>query len=252
MQPTLRSRIEDGETVVGTFQVLDSVQVADAVGVSGMDFVVIDQEHGPLTAESSLAMAGAAEAGGASPLVRVRTNAPAEIQRGLDIGSGGVMVPQIESRADAERARDAARFAPLGERGLSQYVRAGGYAGREGYTDRQNEETTLILQVEGEAAVAEIDGILAVEGIDVAFLGPYDLSQSLGIPGQVRDERVETLMEDVCEAAAGSDTAVGTYADDPEMARQWIDAGVQFVAISVDGAVLTRGLERLAADVRGA
>jgi 4-hydroxy-2-oxoheptanedioate aldolase len=247
---TLHGRMDDGEVVVGTFQVFDSVQVAEAVGVAGMDFVVFDQEHGPLTAETSLAMAAGAESGGAVALVRVRTNAPAEIQRGLDMGSGGVMVPQVENRADAERARDAARFSPLGERGLSQYTRAGRYAGMDDFTRRQNEETTLILQVEGEEAVEEIDEIVALDGVDVAFLGPYDLSQSLGIPGQVRDERVEALMEEVCEAAEGSGTAVGTYADDAEMARRWIDAGVQFVAASVDGAVLTRGLERLADGVR--
>jgi len=124
---TIRDRLHDGATVVGPLQILDSPMVSEAVGLAGADIVVFDQEHGPLTAETSLAMAAAAQQGGAAPIVRVRTNDPAEIQRALDIGTAGVQVPQVETRADAERARDAARFAPLGDRGLSKYVRAGGY-----------------------------------------------------------------------------------------------------------------------------
>ena len=247
---TLRERLRDGETVVGTLQITESPQVSEAIGHSGMDFVVFDQEHGPLTAESSLAMAAAAQQGGAAPIVRVRTNAEAEIQRALDIGTAGVQVPQVESRADAETARDAAKFAPIGERGLSQYTRAGGYTGSPDYTERQNEETTLIVQVEGEAGVENIEEIVAVEGIDAVFLGPYDLSQSLGIPGQVRDERVEELMEHVCEVAEEAGTVVGTFADDAEMARRWADVGVQYLMVGVPVAFLTWRLEELADDIR--
>jgi 4-hydroxy-2-oxoheptanedioate aldolase len=247
---TLRERLHGGETVVGTLQIVDSAQVSEAIGLSGMDFVVFDQEHGPLTAETSLSMAAAAQQGGTSPLVRVRTNAEPEIQRALDIGTEGVQVPQVETRADAEAARDAARFSPLGERGLSQYVRAGGYTGSPDYTETQNERTTLVVQVEGERGVENIEEIVAVDGIDVVFLGPYDLSSSLGIPGQVRDDRVEELMTHVCEVASEAGTVVGTFADDAEMARRWADVGVQFLMVGVPAAYLTWRLEDLVEDVR--
>jgi len=108
----------------------------------------------------------------------------------------------------------ASRFAPVGSRGLSQYVRAGEYIGDQNYTEAQNEHVTVIIHIEGEQGVENIDAILNVDGIDVVFLGPYDLSQSLGIPGQVQDERVESMMAMVCERAAERRLIVGTYADD--------------------------------------
>ena len=238
LEYSLRDRLEAGETVVGTFQTIDAPVVAELAGLAGMDFVVIDQEHGPLTASSALTCCMAAERGGASPIVRVRANAEGEIQRALDVGADGVEVPQIETREDAAAAAAAARFAPIGDRGLSPYVRAGGYDGGVGYTADQNERTTLIVHVEGERGVENLDDIVSVDGIDVVFLGPYDLSQSLGIPGQVEDERVESVMADVVERVNAAGTVVGTYADDPAMAQRWIDVGVQLVALYADAPLL--------------
>lgn len=248
-QGHLRQQLESGETVVGTFQSIDSVIVAETAGLAGFDFTILDQEHGPLTAESSLSLCAATENGGASPVVRVRENAPAEIQRALDIGAAGVEIPQIETRDDAEAAVAAARFDPTGERGLSPYVRAGGYDGSDDYTTEQNESTLVIVHVEGERGLDNLDEILAVDGINVVFLGPYDLSQSLGIPGQVTDDCVEETMEDVCRRARDAGKIVGTYADTPELAEQWIDAGVQFVAVSVDATILKGAFEDVASAI---
>ena len=239
---TFRQRLQDGETTIGTFQILDSPMVSEIVGLSGMDFTIIDQEHGPLTAESAVAMCAAAERGGAAPIVRVRENTEGEVQRALDVGAAGVEIPQIETREDAERAVDHARFSPLGSRGLSPYTRAAGYKGGPDYTDTQNEEVTVIVHIEGERGVENLDEIMAVEGIDVLFLGPYDMSQSIGIPGQVRDERVEELMDEVCERAGEAGKVVGTFADDPEMARRWMDVGAQYVAVYEDAPTLLEAL----------
>lgn len=244
--PSLRARLLDGETLLGTFQLIDSPMAAEMAGVAGLDFTILDQEHGPLSAESCVAMCAAAERGGAAPVIRVRNNSESEIQRALDIGAAGVEIPQVETGADARAAVDHARFDPLGSRGFSPYVRAGRYTGYDDYTDRQNETTAVIVHIEGERGVENLDDIVAVEGIDVLFLGPYDMSQSIGIPGQVRDDRVEALMQDVCDRAVDAGKVVGTYADDPEMARQWIDAGAQYVAVGVDGAILTRAFEDIA------
>jgi 4-hydroxy-2-oxoheptanedioate aldolase len=247
--PSLRERLLDGQTVVGTFQLLNSPMAAEMVGVAGMDFTILDQEHGPLTAESCVAMCAAAQNSGAEPVVRVRNNTESEIQRALDIGAAGVEIPQIETGADARAAVDHACFDPIGSRGLSPYVRAGGYTGHEDYTDRQNEETALIVHIEGKRGVKNLDDIVDVAGIDVLFLGPYDISQSLGIPGQVHDRQVEDLMSSVCDRAAEENKIVGTYADDPEMARKWIDAGAQYVAVAVDGAIFTHALEDIVESV---
>lgn len=246
---TFRDRLLNGETVVGTFQLLDSAMVSEMIGVAGMDFVVYDQEHGPLGAETTLELAAAAQNRGVAPIVRVRSNEEGEIQRALDIGSAGVQVPQVETEADARAAVEAARFDPLGSRGLSEYVRAGDYWGSETYTEDQNEDVVLIVQIEGERGVENTEDILGVNGIDAVFLGPYDLSQSLGIPGQVTHERVVALMEDVCDRAAEAGVAVGAFADTPEIANRWIDAGVQYVTLGVEAGLFTKHLSSLAADV---
>lgn len=246
---TLRQQLKDGETTIGTFQTIESPIVSEMTGIAGLDFVIIDQEHGPLTAETSLGLCAAAENGGASPIIRVCENSAPEIQRALDAGAAGVEIPQIETRTDAEAAVNAARFDPLGERGLSPYVRAGEYKGGEDYTSQQNEETTVIVHVEGQVGIDNLNEILAVEGIDVLFLGPYDISQSLGIAGEVRDERVENLMEDACEQAASEGKIVGTYADDAEMAQRWIDVGVQYVAVYVDATMLLDAFQDVQVDI---
>ncbi len=239
----LRDRLFDGETLVGTFQISTSPMVAETLGKTEMDYVILDQEHGPLTAETSASLVMGLDNADTPAVVRVRENAKPEIQRALDIGAQGVQIPQIETREDAEAAAAAARFDPVGERGLSQYVRAGDYVGSETYTEDQNEQTTVIVHVEGERGVENIDDILDVEGIDVVFLGPYDLSQSLGVPGEVRSDRVESLMTEVCDKAADAGRIVGTFADDPEMARRWIDAGVQYITMSVELPLLHRAAD---------
>ncbi|QLG61151.1 HpcH/HpaI aldolase family protein [Halorarum salinum] len=244
----LRGQLHDGETALGTLQIFDSPQVAESIGVAGMDFVVFDQEHGPLTAETTLPLTMAAERGGAAPLVRVRRNSPAEIQRALDVGAG-VQIPQIESASDAERAVSAARFDPVGSRGLSQYVRAGGYVGGPEYTDRQNEEQPVVLQVEGERGVENVDEILAVDGFDVLFLGPYDLSQSFGVPGEIRHERVQEAMKHVVERAEATGTVVGAFADDVGIARELVDLGVQYVMLSVDAPIFVDAVRDSVAEI---
>jgi 2-keto-3-deoxy-L-rhamnonate aldolase RhmA len=239
---TFRDRLHGDEQLIGTLQIIDSAMVSELIAGAGMDFVAYDQEHGPLTAETTQTCAMGAECGGAAPIVRVRDNTVPEIQRALDIGTAGVQVPQVETAAEAEDAVRAARYPPLGERGLSQYVRAGDYVGQDDYAERQNETTAVLLQVEGEAGLDNLDDILAVEGYDAIFLGPYDISSSLGIPGQVHDGRVEDLMADACDAAAAAGIAIGTFADDPDTASRWFDAGVDYVELGVAAGLFGQGL----------
>lgn len=246
----LRETLRSGATAVGTFQTIDSAMVSEMIGLAGMDFVILDQEHGPLTAETILPLAAAAEQGGAAPIVRVRENTEGEIQRALDAGVAGVEIPQIETREDAEKAVSYSRFAPDGERGLSPYVRAGGYDGSDDYTAEQNEDVAVIVHVEGERAIKNIEEIAGLDGIDVVFLGPYDLSQSVGVPGKVRDEQVIDMMEHVCDVATDAGAVVGTYADDAEMANTWIELGAQYVATFVDAPLLRRACEGLLEEIR--
>ncbi|MFH1086141.1 MAG: aldolase/citrate lyase family protein, partial [Chloroflexota bacterium] len=154
----------------------------------------------------------------------------------LDIGSAGVQVPQIETREQAEAVVRSAKFAPLGMRGLSFYTRAGDWAmhGVAGYADALNQEQLVAIHIEGVRGLQNLDEIIAVPHIDVVFLGPYDLSQSFGVPGQVNDPRVIHGMEVAVARIRAAGKAAGTYAGDPETAQRWARLGVQYVSLGVD------------------
>ncbi|MBW4495649.1 MAG: aldolase [Oscillatoria princeps RMCB-10] len=247
----LKRKLKRGEAVLGPFVNCAYPAFIEICGLAGFDFAVIDMEHGQLDTLAAEDLCRAADCVGLAPVVRVRKNDAPQIQRALDIGSAGVQVPQIETRADAEAAVRGAKYSPLGSRGLSFNTRAGLYtaAGTQ-ITDQLNEESLVVIHVEGRRGVENLEEILSVPHIDVIFLGPYDLSQSLGIPGQVRDSRVMELMQSAVRRIRSAGIAAGTFADSPEIAKQWIDAGVQYIGLGVDVAIFLRACEALVKAVR--
>jgi len=180
----LKRKLKRGEVVLGPFINCAYPALIEICGHAGFDFAIIDLEHGALHTLVAEDLCRAADCVGLAPVVRVRKNDAPQIQRALDIGSAGVQVPQIETKADAEAVVRGAKYSPLGARGLSFYTRAGVYsaAGTQ-ITDQLNEESLIVVHVEGKRGVDNIEEIVSVTNIDVIFLGPYDLSQSLGIPG---------------------------------------------------------------------
>jgi len=247
----LKRKLKRGEVVLGLFTNCAYPAFIEICGHAGFDFAVIDLEHGPLHTLVAEDLCRAADCVGIAPVVRVGKNDPLQIQRALDIGSAGVQVPQIETKADAEACVRGAKFNPLGSRGLSFYTRAGVYtaAGAQ-ITDKLNEESLVVIHVEGIRGVENLEEILTVPHIDVIFLGPYDLSQSLGIPGQVRDPRVIDLMNKCIKSIRNAGKTAGTFADNPETAKQWIDAGIQYIALGVDVGIFLRACQGLVKAVR--
>jgi 4-hydroxy-2-oxoheptanedioate aldolase len=247
----LKRKLKRGEVVLGPFINCAYPAFIEICGHAGFDFAIIDLEHGALHTLVAEDLCRAADCVGLAPVVRVRKNDAPQIQRALDIGSAGVQVPQIETKADAEAVVRGAKYSPLGARGLSFYTRAGVYsaAGTQ-ITDQLNEESLIVVHVEGKRGVDNIEQIISVPHIDAIFLGPYDLSQSLGIPGQVRDPRVIELMSQCVTLIRNAGKAAGTFADTPEIAKQWIDAGVQYVALGVDVGIFLRACEALVKAVR--
>jgi 2-keto-3-deoxy-L-rhamnonate aldolase RhmA len=212
---------------------------------------VIDMEHGALNTLVAEDLCRAADCVGLAPIVRIRKNDAPQIQRALDIGSAGVQVPQIETQSDAADVVRGAKYSPLGSRGLSFYTRAGVYAAAgTQITNQLNEESLIVVHVEGIRGVENIEEIVSVPHIDVIFLGPYDLSQSLGIPGQVQDSRVIELMQKCVTTIRNAGKSAGTFADNPETAKQWIDAGVQYITLGVDVGIFLRACEALVKAVR--
>lgn len=229
-----KARLRERTFLAGPFVETASPELVECLGLAGFDFAVIDCEHFAFSGETVAALIRAATVAGVAPLVRVRENDPARILEALDLGAVGLHVPQIASAEDARRAVAAARFPPAGARGFNPFVRAGRYGTEPDFRREADEDTLLVLHIEAGDSVAAIDEILAVEGVDVAFLGPYDLSQTLGVPGEVLHPKVREAMRTVAEAAERRKVAVGCFANNPEQAAVWLDAGVSYLAYSVD------------------
>ncbi len=244
--------LRSGRTLIGVFVEIPSPQVVEALGLGGFDFVIVDREHGSIDLGRTEDMIRAAAAAGVTPMVRVARCDPVDIRQPLDMGAAGVHVPQIESAEMARAAVRAAKFHPLGERGLQPFVRAASYRSypTAEYLRRANEETAVVLHIEGTRGVAELPEILAVEGVDVVFLGPYDLSQAMGVPGEVAHPRVEEKMRVAVASARAAGKMVGTFCDDMASARRWRDAGVSYLAVGIDATILLNAARAIAGGLR--
>jgi len=249
----LKAKLSRGEVVLGPFMNCAYPAFIEIAALAGFDYAIIDMEHGPLSVETAEDLCRAGQGAGLSPIVRIRKNDGPQIQRALDIGSAGVQIPQIENRADAVAAVRGAKYQPWGMRGLSLYTRAGDYTalGLEGITDRLNQEQLVIVHVEGKTGLENLDEILEVEHLDVIFLGPFDISQSYGIPGQVNDPRVVQGMVEATRKIRDAGKWAGTFAGDVATAKRWIDAGVQYISLGVDVGIFANACKALVQGVRG-
>ena len=232
----LKDKINKGQTMYGPFCKIQDPAIVEIAALSGFDFVIIDMEHGPYSIESAQNMIRAAEARGITPVVRVTENSETLILRTLDIGAKCIQIPQICTKADAEKVVKATKFYPKGERGMCRYVRAAEYTNIEGSDQfgKANDSVISIIHIEGMEGIENLSEILLVDGIDIIFLGPYDLSQSCGVPGQVNHEKVVKAMKDAVKRAKKHGKAVGTFTETPEKAKMWKDIGVQYISYAVD------------------
>ena len=182
---TFAERLRAGPPLVVTFSMIAAPQIPELLAAAGFDGVVLDCEHGPLGPESLNWLVPACRAAGLPPIVRVRAPEASLIGGALDVGAAGVLVPQVESAAVARAAVGAARFGAGGSRGTNPYVRAAAYQGNADYFARANGAHAVLLMIEGAGGLAALPEILETPGFDAVFIGPFDLSQALGVPGQV-------------------------------------------------------------------
>jgi 2-dehydro-3-deoxyglucarate aldolase/4-hydroxy-2-oxoheptanedioate aldolase len=181
----LRARLASGEPTVGTFLGMASPVAAEVCAAAGPDWVLLDLEHGGGGEEQVGATVLAAGAYGVPTVVRVETDARIRLGRVLDLGAAGVMLPRLSSAAEAAQAVRHLRYPPRGDRGVATYNRACRFGLDPGALDRADGEVLCVVQVESAAAVAQADAIAALDGVDVLFVGPRDLSHDLGVPGDV-------------------------------------------------------------------
>jgi 4-hydroxy-2-oxoheptanedioate aldolase len=194
----MKTRLKAGEPALGLSVMIPSPQLVEMAAGAGFDWVLIDCEHGSITRESAELMIMAAEASNITPIVRPRTKGHQDIVELMDCGAAGVQVPHVITPDDARAAVNAVKFHPAGKRSLAAGTRASGY-GYKGsmadFTQAANKETLIAVQIEDEAALAHVDEILKVDGIDVFFIGPSDLSASMGHPGNPKAEPVAKAID---------------------------------------------------------
>lgn len=247
MQSKLKSALKNGETVIGTFQVeIASPAIPEICAHAGFDFVIIDTEHAPIDFQTVIECIRSAKAAGISSIVRVWENRQGLITRILDSSPDGIMVPSVSTPEEAAEVVCYCKYAPDGMRGVAPMSR---YSLYENWFHDENERLLVSVQIEGIKAVERASEIMAVPGIDMGFVGPYDLSQSLGIPGQLRNPKLVEQVKKVV-ASKPDGRVVGIYAGDLPMARQWINAGVQFVAIQLDSMIFRDAAKNIVTALR--
>lgn len=241
----LKNMIMD-KGALGCFSKTEDPAFVECMGYGGFDFVIIDMEHGPNSIQSCQNLIRASNVSGLMSIVRTPENNLSIIGEALDVGADGVQVPQVTTAEEVREIIDHARFYPLGSRGMCRYVRGAAYssADKEQYFNQQNEKL-IIIQLEGEEALGNIEDILEVPGYDVVFIGPYDLSQSLGVPGQVTHPMVIDKMQYVVGLCRDQGIAVGTFVDDEKQGKFWKDQGVSYMCYSVDVGIFTQACSNI-------
>ena len=237
---TLKEKLANGKSAIGTWCIIPSATTIDIIASAGMDFVIIDMEHGPSTFETAENMIRAAENFNCSPLIRVPHNEESIILRALEIGSHGVVIPQITSEKDARYALESMKYHPLGNRGFSPFTRSSGYSPLDTKTisTSRNEQSLCVLIVEGEVGIANLDNILEIDKVDVIYIGSYDLSQSAGYPGQSHHPKVLKYIEKSVEKINKNGKIAGCLAQSDEDIKNWIEMGIQFIPYKADCAIL--------------
>ena len=244
-----KEKIKEGKKAYGVFVPMWSPTIVEIIGHIGFDFVILDAEHSPISAESCEHMVRAADCVSITPIIRVGVNIRQNILRYLDIGALGVLMPQINSKAEVETVIESVKYPPEGRRGLAG-VRAANYGltGSLGaYVKEANRETMVIVQVETMQAIDNLKEILAVPGTDVIFIGPTDLSSAMGYPGQVNHPEVQKMVAYLVDEIRTAGKVAGTVAYDLGTLRRCKERGFQYIAYNVGPMLVKSGREYLEA-----
>ncbi len=238
--PALKRKLADLELALGSWITLAHPAISEIMARAGFDFLVVDLEHSVITIREAEELIRVIGLCGAAPLVRLTSNDANLIKRVMDAGAHGVIVPMVNSRADAERAVAAVQYPPRGNRGVG-LARAQGYGTSfEDYRRWLAEEAVVIVQIEHIDAVRDLEAILATPGVDGFIIGPYDLSASMGIPGQFDHPDVVAAITRIrsVSAAMGKSGGMHVVEPTPEKVAAFVADGFRFLAYSLDTRML--------------
>lgn len=238
----LRARIRRGDQLLGTFSVLPVPEVIELIGIGGFDAVVFDMEHGPYTPANLQNCLLAAERHGLATLVRVPDSSTGTIGSLLDLGVEGIVVPHLESAQAAASVVASCRFAPAGNRSAHPWVRAARYSAPSDYYAAQDDRVAVIGMIEGVRGTAAAKDIAHTSGLDAIFIGPVDLSHSLGVPDDVTHPAVIKQVTHLVTIARQAGVTAAIFCDSPEHARLWRQLGINFIVYGVDAHLIVAGL----------
>lgn len=247
MKNELRKKLQEGKSVFGTWIMTSGLDTAEILAYAGADFIMIDGEHGSMDLETAGRMVSLIKRTATAPLIRVAWNEMSLIKRGLDTGADGIMVPMVNTKAEAEQVVRFCKYPPTGVRGMgaSRAVLFGAGAPEfKDYYAKANEEVLVIVQIEHYTAVENVEEILSVPGIDIAFIGPGDLSMSMGLPGQMNHPDVQEKCRKVVDACNRHHVVPGimTWAGG---IQQHLDMGFKLLIGGIDSAILLNGAKAL-------
>lgn len=237
----MKQKLQSGSYTAGVWASLGSPMATEVVGQMGFDWILIDMEHGPGDYQTLLGQLQAiAAAGDSVPVVRAQWNDPVVVKRILDMGAAGVMIPGVGSVEEAEKAVAAVKYPPEGIRGIAG-VRCNKWGMDTEYLKEANSNIMLFLQFETKGAVENAEKILSLPGIDVAFIGPHDLSASLGHTGELSHPDVLQAIERIEKAAQANNIPLGTITRNAEDAARLIDKGYQALTLGADFGYIMKG-----------
>jgi 4-hydroxy-2-oxoheptanedioate aldolase len=250
-----RQKCTSGEPVIGTFAAIPHPVAIEVAAASGVDFICIDWEHSQIARDRIEDLVRAADVHRVPAMVRVPGHAPESIAAALDAGAAGVLVPRVSTAAQAAAAVQATRYPPIGIRGVGP-GRAAAYGYRiPDYLGKANDSLLLALQVETAEGLANIEDIASVEGVDLIFIGPGDLSVSIDAMGPANAEKLNVAIETIASTARKAGKSVGIFRPSPDDVGKWIKSGISYYILASDtmflGASLAAGVATARENAKG-
>jgi len=252
MKNLVKKKFKKRKLSVGSWLSLANTTIAEIMAKSGFDWIAIDMEHSVIGIQNIESLCQVIEANGSVPLVRLSSNDSVLAQRVMDAGAYGIIVPKVNTKKDAIKAVQSIKYPPEGMRGVGLY-RAQEFGSKfEKYKDVVNQESLVVVQVENIKAVENIEEILSVKGIDGLFIGPYDLSCSLGVPGKLDHPSVRKARNKFINAARERGVIAGIHVVYPSLKelKRRIEEGYKFIAYSTDAIVLNDHFRKIMSQLK--
>jgi 4-hydroxy-2-oxoheptanedioate aldolase len=236
--------------LIGIWSMLNSTNAVEALGDSGYDWILLDGEHSPLELDDAIAQLRALALSKSIPIVRLPDNDPILLKRFLDAGATTIILPYVQNAEEAQAAVTAMHYPPMGQRGVALMHRASRYTRTKDYLKTASDSVSLIVQLETPVALDNLESIASVKGVDAVFIGPSDLSATMGLLAEPDHPKVLQLIGETLERARKIGIPIGIFAGTPVAAERYLNMGFGFVSVASDFGLLVQHADATAARFR--